>query len=456
MEEKSPASFSQMEWENCIKVLSILKDNPLENPDNQLFGTLITKIYKKARKELRPNQSYTAKLADRAILFNTTINKNALSGQTLYWDEPEQPTQPFTKLQQPRNCYCCNRSYQDMHFFYGRLCPECAHTNYRKRFENQDLTGRKAILTGGRVKVGYATALRLLRNNATVVVTTRFPATALHQFMKEEDYTQWQNRLTVYGLDLRNLQAVNEFVTFYNTTFESLDILINNAAQTIRYTDTYYQPILSLENNLLQLSDNHPRLFPNTTAVSNTIQALDYDAFGQEPVSLNRFGQPIDNRDKNSWNSNLDEIPVQELLEVNLINQISPFLLISSLKPSMKRSPFERRFIINVTSSEGIFSYTNKTSHHPHTNMTKASLNMMTLTSAGEFALDRIYMSCVDVGWISTGASEQLRQEQFEKGYIPPLDPVDGASRIVHPIFRGLETTPYSGVLLKNYMISEW
>lgn len=456
MEEKSPPSFSQTEWENCIKVLSILKDNPLENPDNQLFGTLITKIYKKARKELRPNQSSAAKLADRAILFNTTINKNALSCQTLYWDEPEQPTQPFTKLQQPRNCYCCNRSYLEMHFFYARLCPECAHTNYRKRFVNMDLTGRKIILTGGRVKVGYATALRLLRNNATVVVTTRFPATALHQFMKEADYSRWQDRLTVYGLDLRNLQAVNEFVTFYNATFDSLDVLINNAAQTIRYTDTYYQPILSQENNLLQLSGNHPRLIPNTTAVSNTLQALDYDVFGQESVALNRFGQPVDDRTKTSWNSNLDEIPVQELLEVNLINQISPFLLISALKPTMLKSPFDRRFIINVTSSEGIFSYTNKTSHHPHTNMTKASLNMMTLTSAGEFAKDRIYMSCIDVGWISTGATEQLRQEQFEKGYIPPLDPVDGASRIVHPIFRGIETTPYSGVLLKNYMISEW
>lgn len=111
---------------------------------------------------------------------------------------------------------------------------------------------------------------------------------------------------------------------------------------------------------------------------------------------------------------------------------------------------------MNVTSSEGIFSYTNKTIFHPHTNMTKAALNMMTLTSAKEFANKNIYMNSVDVGWISTGAKESLRKKQFEEGYIPPLDSVDGASRIFDPIIQGIKGNIIFGVLLKNYKKSEW
>ncbi len=164
----------------------------------------------------------------------------------------------------------------------------------------------------------------------------------------------------------------------------------------------------------------------------------------------------MDNRDKTSWNSTLEEISMYELVEVNLINHIAPYFLIKELKPLMKASSFKERFIVNVTSSEGIFSYNNKTMFHPHTNMTKAALNMMTLTSAKEFEKDQIYMTAVDVGWISTGAKESLRKKQFEQGYIPPLDSVDGAARILHPIVEGINGNYFSGVLLKNYKINDW
>lgn len=126
------------------------------------------------------------------------------------------------------------------------------------------------------------------------------------------------------------------------------------------------------------------------------------------------------------------------------------------MKPLFEYSDFKERFIINVTSSEGIFSYVNKTIFHPHTNMTKAALNMMTLTSAKEFADRNIYMTSVDVGWISTGAKESLRKKQFEEGYIPPLDSVDGASRILDPIIQGIKGNIIFGILLKNYKKTEW
>ena len=89
--------------------------------------------------------------------------------------------------------------------------------------------------------------------------------------------------------------------------------------------------------------------------------------------------------------------------------------------------------------------------------MTKAALNMLTHTSAKDYAQNKIFLNCVDVGWISTGAIEPLRKKQFEAGYIPPLDPVDGAARILHPIYEQLKNKKtIFGKLLKNYRITDW
>ncbi|MEL7006821.1 MAG: SDR family oxidoreductase, partial [Bacteroidota bacterium] len=202
--------------------------------------------------------------------------------------------------------------------------------------------------------------------------------------------------------------------------------------------------------------NNESQLLANNTSISDDVRSVTVSGV-QGVGDLNRFGQPVDTRQKNSWNSTLEEVDITELLEVNLINQISPYILIKELTPLMQLSKFERKFIINVTSSEGQFSYKNKSIFHPHTNMTKASLNMLTRTSAREYEKNRIFMNAVDVGWVSTGANESLRKKQFEKGYIPPLDPVDGAARIMVPIVEGLagEKLPV-GKLLKNYKIVDW
>lgn len=456
MKEDIKHTFSDEEWQSCIKVLNALKENPFENPDNNLFAGLITKIHKNAKKNIR-NVSYTSKKQeDLQTSLNAELVSKALNGTTLYSEKENPDEQQFTELNLPKNCYCCNQSYKLAHSFYTRLCPDCAEENYAKRFQNLDLKGRNVILTGGRVKVGFATALRLLRNNANVVLTTRFPALALEQFMQESDFENWKENLIVYGLDLRNLNAITKFISFYKSKFQSLDILINNAAQTIKYTDEYYQPLIQKEDKLLDIFQTNINLIANQTAVTKEVKALEYSSVEKTEVQLTRFGQPVDNREKTSWNSTLEEISMYELVEVNLINQIAPYFLIKELKPLFLNSDFEERFIVNVTSSEGIFSYTNKTVFHPHTNMTKAALNMMTLTSAREFAVDSIFMTSVDVGWISTGAKESLRKKQFEEGYIPPLDSVDGASRIFDPIVQGINGKSIFGVLLKNYKVSQW
>ncbi len=447
--------FTQNEWESCLKVLNALKDEPFQNPDNQVFSGLITKIHKNAKKQNCQESYFRMKSEDLEVNSGSVLMKKALAGVSDFYDDEKNETR-LTKLQIPKNCYCCNQSYQYAHSFYTRLCPNCADENYENRFLSTDLTGRNAILTGGRVKVGFAAALKLLRSGANLVLTTRFPALALENLQKETDYEDWKDRLWIYGLDLRNLKAIQEFIDFYKSNFKTLDILINNAAQTIKYPDAYYLLIIRKENEMLVEFKNNQHLIPNPTPVSSEIGQLEYAQNEETDVALTRFGQPVDHREKTSWNSTLEEVSMYELVEVNLINHIAPYFLIKELKPLMKASSFKEKFIVNVTSSEGIFSYSNKTMFHPHTNMTKAALNMMTLTSAKEFEKDQIYMTAVDVGWISTGAKESLRKKQFEQGYVPPLDSVDGAARILHPIVEGINGNYYSGVLLKNYKINSW
>lgn len=454
-QSESDYGFTPTEWETCLKVLTLLQDNPLHNPDNMRFKSLLTKIQKQAKKQLKQENLTLKREQDLEALKDSTIVKNALNNTTLFKKETI-ATPTYKQLNFPRNCYACNQPYNEVHSFYHKMCPKCAELNYRYRHAEIDLSGRNVILTGGRVKVGYASALKLLKSKANVLITTRFPALAEQQFSKEKDYDLWKDRLVIYGLDLRNLQAVNDFIDYYTTQYDSLDILINNAAQTIKYPDEYYAPLIQQEQNLLSNSSHNSRLITNSTPVAIGVKALEVP-LQDLPNAVNRFGQPIDNRTKNSWNSTLEEISTYELLEVNLINQLSPYLLIKSLLPLLQKSAFEHKFIINVTSSEGQFSYDNKTVFHPHTNMTKAALNMLTRTSAPAYAKQKIWMNAVDVGWISTGVAENIRKRQFKRGYIPPLDSVDGAARILHPIYETIENTiTFTGKLLKNYQIENW
>ncbi|MFK7948283.1 MAG: SDR family NAD(P)-dependent oxidoreductase [Saprospiraceae bacterium] len=458
MEDKGKYPFSKTQWENCIEVLSFLKEDPFNNPDNQLFGTLITKIHKKAKKAKRQQPDEEANKADIELGKKSVIVKNALNNQTTYTAGTYEQ-KAYQTLKNKKNCYCCTDAYNQMHFYYHRLCPTCAEEHYNYRFTDIDLKGRNVILTGGRVKIGYATALKLLESGANLTITTRFPALALEDFQKEKNYEHWKNRLFIYGLDLRNLKAIKAFIDFYKQKHQSLDILINNAAQTVKYPNNYYEPLIAKEQKLLEINNKKLPLIANDTAIFQSSNSLlSNKILSEAEIQLNRFGQPVDERLKTSWNSNLEEISIFELIEVNLINQIAPYILIKELLPLIKASSNQFKFIVNVTSTEGIFNHSNKSTYHPHTNMTKAALNMMTHTSARDFKKYNISMNSVDVGWISTGAIEPLRKKQFEEGYVPPLDSVDGASRIFHPIIDTLKNNKISltGYLLKNFRVKPW
>jgi len=168
--------------------------------------------------------------------------------------------------------------------------------------------------------------------------------------------------------------------------------------------------------------------------------------------------QQIDLRDRNSWRLLLHEVPVVELLEVHLVNAVAPFILNARLKPLMLRTPERDKHIVNVSAMEGQFYRNFKTTRHPHTNMAKAALNMMTRTSAADYHHDGIHMNSVDTGWITDEDPAQIAaRKTAEHRFHPPLDIVDGAARIVDPIISGINSGAHVwGQFLKDYKPTEW
>ncbi len=403
------------------------------------------------------------------------IQRDMLPTQAL--SAPE--TVALRKLNKARACYTCKELYTDVHFFYHQLCPKCAEYNYAMRTLRADLNGRVALVTGGRVKIGFQTVLRLLRDGARVILTTRFPYAAAKRLHAEADYANWQDRIQLYGLDLRNIPAVESFAQHLLEVEPSIDIIIHNAAQTIRRPQGFYQDLVNQELNPEATIVSEARQLvvqgaPSTLAISDSAQllpgvipALAGIGTAQEssvqidilPVDrLEDNEERADSRDKNSWQLTLDEVSAPEMLEVQLVNSVAPFLLNSRLKPLLTRSPFARRFIVNVSAMEGQFSR-HKTIYHPHTNMAKAALNMMTRTSAEDYKRDGIFMNSVDTGWVTDENPGPKREEiQEEHGFFPPLDIVDGMARIYHPIASGVNDPeePIYGKFLKDYIPCKW
>ncbi|PTM59844.1 SDR family NAD(P)-dependent oxidoreductase [Desmospora activa] len=361
------------------------------------------------------------------------------------------------KPPKPNKCYVCKQPLLEKHAHYPLLCLECGDFNEKKRLARHDLHGYTALVTGGRTKIGYYTALRLLRDGAQVIITSRFPYTALHHYLQEADCCDWQDRIHIYGLDFRRIERVEAFARFLDKQFPSIDIIINNAAQTVRMREEEYVALAQNEQSLQnRLGRNHsPQLSSREIAVTS------FEQTDSPPLQLQPL-QPVQgegdaitttSREYHSWTAQADQIPLVEMLEVQLINVTAPFLLNTQLKPAMVRSPRRNRFIINVSSIEGKFSMKRKNPYHVHTNMAKASLNMMTLTMAKEYKKDRIYITSVDPGWVS----DQIPQKANKAAIQLPLDFHDAAARICDPIYMSKEADkPPTGLFFKDYQPIDW
>jgi NAD(P)-dependent dehydrogenase (short-subunit alcohol dehydrogenase family) len=395
-----------------------------------------------------------------------------------------------------RSCYVCKREYRRVHRFYDQLCPACGDENQLRRVATADLRGRVALVTGARVKIGYQAAIFLLRAGCTVVACTRFPRDAAARYAREPDFQAWGDRLLIHGLDLRHTPSVEHLCHWLDGTLPRLDFQIQNACQTVRRPPGFYahlvegerQPVDALPaavQRLLRsdqaLRDEHGGRrsaagLTGSALLSQASSAADLLLSGAGPDALEIFPrgildqdlQQVDLRVQNSWRLPLHEVPTLELLEVLLVNATAPFVMTARLKPLMLRSATPppgtatsadgARHVVLVSAMEGQFYRALKTDRHPHTNMAKAALNMLVRTSAPDLQKDGIFLNAVDTGWVTDEDPAHLAARKVEEhAFSPPLDVVDGAARIVAPVFEGFRTGLHqAGNFYKDYRPAPW
>ena len=506
--EPSP-SLADEDVRTCVRVLRAIEGDRshltrLTQDERRELLTLAGLVAKPERHDLvkmakafRKADRAATKAHDRKVIEQTGLQVQRRSAvYAPLWLQPpdaenlrDQPT-----LNQERTCYVCKQDFSKVHRYYDSMCETCGDFNYAKREQTADLNGQYALVTGSRVKIGFQASLKLLRAGAHVIVTTRFPVDAAERYSQETDFPAFRERLDIHGLELRHTPSVELFTRFLLERLPRLDHIVNNACQTVRRPAGFFQHLLAREatpfdalpeswrstltghDELLKTLEASPTSSANSivtathrvhaeglvhSAALSQRRYLDEDFIDSEALfPTHRYDedrQQVDLREVNSWRLRLHEVETPELLEVQLVNAIAPYILNARLKPLMVRTSGHHKHVVNVSAMEGQFYRTFKTEKHPHTNMAKAALNMMTRTSAPDFVKDGIHMNAVDTGWVTDEDPAVHAARKAESGFSPPLDIIDGAARIIDPIFVGrLTGTHVWGQFLKDYKPAPW
>jgi NAD(P)-dependent dehydrogenase (short-subunit alcohol dehydrogenase family) len=485
-DDLGPSGIDPDDLATTLRVLGALHEVDREHPDFIAVRQATSAMFKDVKRARRLEIRAAVQEADRAVVAQTATGApDRIDDETRGIPISGAATQRTAGVYlKPRPCYICKQDYTVVDAFYHQLCPSCAAMSHAKRDARTDLTGKRALLTGGRAKIGMYIALRLLRDGAHTTITTRFPRDAVRRFTSLPDSAEWIDRLRVVGIDLRDpaqVIALAEDVAAQGP----LDILINNAAQTVRRTPGAYSKLVEAElaplpdGPLPQLqtfghtNDAHPQALarsvaahPILAAAAAQADALTEQAMTAGSSSLERLaagtaidagGLIPDHDSTNSWVQSVEQVDPLELLEVQLANETAPFILISKLRPSLAASSARRTYVVNVSAMEGVFGRGYKGPGHPHTNMAKAAVNMLTRTSARElFESDGILMTSVDTGWITDERPHPTKVRLAEEGFHAPLDLVDGAARVYDPIVRGEAGEDLFGVFLKDYAPGAW
>src|SRR5712671_5573259 len=202
-----------------------------------------------------------------------------------------------------RKCYVCKKEFSTVHHFYDRLCTTCADENFAKRTELADLSGRVALLTGGRVKIGYQAGIKLLRAGARLIVTTRFPRDSAARYAREHDFGEWSDRLEIYGLDLRHTPSVEAFCKELLETEQRLDFIVNNACQTVRRPADFYEHMRKTETAALSSMPAHVRRLlgtyedPQASHTTNRKSEVSLLASGVQEETSSLFPQGLLDQD---------------------------------------------------------------------------------------------------------------------------------------------------------------
>ncbi|MCX4585421.1 SDR family oxidoreductase [Streptomyces sp. NBC_01481] len=483
--EDSPAFGPGIDPERlavCLSVLDELDKLDVDHPDAIMVRRATAGIYRTVKQRRRQERRASKTAHDKAVTEATA------TGSAERIDDETEGLLPSSSvsgeiagiLQRPRSCYICKTRYVEVDAFYHQLCQKCAAENRARRDARTDLTGKRALLTGGRAKIGMYIALRLLRDGAHTTITTRFPNDAIRRFKAMPDRDEWIHRLKIVGIDLRDPAQVVALAD--SVAAEGpLDILINNAAQTVRRSPGAYSELVAAESAPLPAGELPPAqvigtfgsgavdsvaALPSGAGEGLSAQDVTELALVSGSASLERIaagtaidagGLVPDLHDTNSWIQTVSEVDPVELLEVQLCNSTAPFILISRLRPVMAASRGKRTYVVNVSAMEGVFSRGYKGAGHPHTNMAKAALNMLTRTSAQEmFETDGILMTAVDTGWITDERPHPDKMRLADEGFHAPLDLVDGAARVYDPIVRGEDGEDLYGCFLKDYAPANW
>ncbi|MFI1921733.1 MULTISPECIES: SDR family NAD(P)-dependent oxidoreductase [unclassified Streptomyces] len=430
-------------------VVGRLRALPVDDPVRLRAEQVAASFARDGRLRRRKERSAEVAAADAAAMAATATG--ALDRRE---DAPLPAAGTGGRFHRPRTCYVCKSAYREVDTFYHRLCPACAADNAARRSLSTDLSGRRVLLTGGRVKIGFQLALMMLRDGAQTVVTSRFPHDTVRRFRAEPGSARWLDRLTVVAVDLRDPRQVLGLCEELRREGEPLDILVNNAAQTVRRPPQSYALLAAGERDALPEGTRRaPGFTPMRMleGLGGSVSAL--------PAALreaDEAGLLPDPSPENSWSARLGALDPAEVLETQLVNALAPALLCDRLLPLLLASPHPRRYVINVTAVEGRFAVRNKMPGHPHTNMAKAALNMLTRTSAAALAEQGVHMCAVDTGWITDENPAPKKARMAGAGFRTPLDIVDGAARVYDPIVRGEAGHPVSGVFLKDYREAQW